>query len=90
MSINRIDWIDASKTILIVLVVIGHSRLESSNPFIVNLIYGFHMPVFFILSGYLLRPCHDWTSIKIWIKNRFIKYFVPYCVFFILISLLNK
>lgn len=53
MSQSRINWIDYSKVILIILVVLAHC------PFVPNvldaLICGFHMPAFFIISGYLHR-----------------------------------
>lgn len=48
---NRINWIDYSKVVLIILVVLGHSPLL---PYELDLlICGFHMPAFFIISGYL-------------------------------------
>lgn len=49
---NRESWIDWVKVCLIFLVVVGHS---SVNPQISLIIYSFHVPVFFIISGYLNR-----------------------------------
>lgn len=61
---QRIDWIDSAKGIGIVLVVIGHTLgglIDSSlgNGLVVPreaffLIYTFHMPLFFLLSGLLV------------------------------------
>lgn len=51
MSRNRIIWVDYSKAILITLVVLAHSPMLPST--IDALIVGFHMPAFFIISGYL-------------------------------------
>jgi len=58
---NRISWIDYSKGIGIILVVYGHvliglntANFNISESFFDNsikLIYGFHMPLFFFLSG---------------------------------------
>lgn len=51
MNGNRIIWVDYSKVILITLVVLAHS--PSLSPTVDALIVGFHMPAFFIISGYL-------------------------------------
>lgn len=46
-AIKRIEWVDISKGIGIILVIMGHSiALCYSFP-----IYSFHMPLFFFLSG---------------------------------------
>lgn len=53
MSQNRIEWIDYSKAILIMFVVFAHCPCV---PYALDaLIVGFHMPAFFIISGYLHR-----------------------------------
>lgn len=51
MTGDRIVWVDYSKVILITLVVLAHSPMHSSV--VDALIVGFHMPAFFIISGYL-------------------------------------
>ena len=48
MSKNRIIWIDIAKGLLIVLVVIVHSHV---NTIVDAIISSFHMAGFFILSG---------------------------------------
>lgn len=47
------------QTFGIILVVLGHSfyQFPSDTPFI-RWIYGFHMPLFFFISGYLLKYVH--------------------------------
>lgn len=55
---NRIYWIDCIKTILIYLMVLGH--ITTTNPDFKQWIYTFHMPCFFIVSGFLYKP----SSIK--------------------------
>lgn len=50
---NRISWIDIARGIGICLVVMGH--VYRSNPILIW-ICSFHMPLFFILSGWL-RGC---------------------------------
>ena len=55
-SKKRENWIDWSKTILIWLMVLGHAGLGGLPR---EFIYAFHMPAFFIISGYLYKP-HNW------------------------------
>ena len=51
---SRIEWVDALKGFLILLVVIGHltQSYEQANG-LYTFIYTFHMPLFFWVSGYL-------------------------------------
>lgn len=65
--------IDLAKGILIILVVIGHS-LEDYN--IIKLsIYLFHMPAFFIISGYLIKKVE---FNYIYIKKKIMRLIIPY------------
>ncbi len=50
---NRLDWIDITKGIGIVLMVYGHTSIPAS---ISDFIWSFHMPLFFIISGMLFNP----------------------------------
>lgn len=53
---NRIEWVLVAKGIAILLVVIGHYNPDSAPAYWTALnavIYSFHMPLFFLLSGYL-------------------------------------
>lgn len=50
---NRIDWVDISKGLGIILVIIGHCVYLGG--LIHNWIFSFHMPLFFILSGIFIR-----------------------------------
>ncbi len=50
---QRIGWIDVTKGIAILLVILGHSLVGLK---INDYIFAFHMPVFFITSGILFRP----------------------------------
>lgn len=51
---KRIDWIDWAKAIAIFLMVIGHCW--NTPKWLIYFICSFHMPVFFIVSGYLYKP----------------------------------
>ena len=55
MKGERVDWIDALKAFAIFLVTLGHvfGGLGHNRFFVRNLIYSFHMPLFFAISGYV-------------------------------------
>ena len=53
MSYSRYPWVDHLKALGIFLVVAGHTALPPAQH---RWIYGFHMPLFFLLSGFLLTP----------------------------------
>lgn len=53
MQLARLEWVDVAKGIGIILVVTGH--VWTRGP-VRDLIYAFHMPLFFLLSGYMSRP----------------------------------
>ena len=53
MKGKRIEWIDVSKGITIILMMIGHYVPYGSQ--VRNFIFAFHMPLFFILSGYTFK-----------------------------------
>lgn len=69
---NRELWIDMVRGIGIILVYLGHS---TGNP-LIWLIYGFHMPLFFILSGYLYKK----DKIPLFCLKLCRRYILPYLV----------
>lgn len=52
-SKQRILWLDIAKGIAIICTIIGHTVAFGSQ--IRNLIFSFHMPLFFLLSGYTIK-----------------------------------
>jgi fucose 4-O-acetylase-like acetyltransferase len=58
---KRIEYLDIAKGIGILLVVLGHNDFEVISLFVQRLIYSFHMPMFFFLSGYFIN-----ASIPFW------------------------
>ena len=58
---ERYTWIDCIKGIGIFLVVLGHIYKDN---YIGLWIYSFHMPLFFMLSGYLMyAKSVDWKCV---------------------------
>ena len=77
---KRIEWIDVSKGIGIILVLIGHISLNGGlNKFI----YSFHMPLFFILSGFTFNLAKK----EKFIKNKY-NFGSIFCFFVIIIYIL--
>lgn len=92
---KREQWIDLAKGLAILFVIIGHScdrTLNSFNEdFIVRgldrFIYGFHMALFFALSGYtskISKRKRNENTIN-FVKKKFVDLIIPYSFFAILI-----
>ena len=91
---GRVTWVDMARGVAIILVVLGHiiSNGRSSDILATdvwkvtyNLIYSFHMPLFFFISGYL----SGWTNESPGLKSkRFLRrevcLIVPYVAFCLL------
>jgi len=73
---KRIEYIDIARGIGILLVVLGHNEnLEKISFFTHQLIYSFHIPLFFFLSGYLLNVSVPFFE---FFKKRFHSLLKPY------------
>lgn len=59
---KRLEYIDCAKGIGILLVVIAHHLQDSEG--VLLWIYSFHMPLFFIITGYLLAKRNKRFSLK--------------------------
>lgn len=73
---HRTLWVDACRGIAILLVLLGHN-----NPPFVRQIYGFHMPLFFILSGYVYKDKHTNFTLKEELISLLKGYIIPYLIF---------
>lgn len=72
---NRVDWVDMAKGITIILVIIGHVvPFDSATR---NVIFSFHMLLFFILSGYSYKLCDDKQKFFLNLKKNFCHLFIP-------------
>ena len=72
---KRIEYLDIAKGIGILLVVLGHNDFEVISLFAHQVIYSFHMPLFFFLSGYFLNTS---TPFFDFFKKRFHTLLKPY------------
>ena len=78
--VKRVHYLDYAKGIAIILVVLGHICNEGN---IKTYIYSFHMPLFFIISGYLFNYS-NLNSFKEFIYKRINGILIPYCTFSII------
>ena len=95
---KRIEWADAFKGILILLVVLGHSiqsvcihRGEDfMSNYLWNLIYSFHMPAFMAMSGFLAyRPNKGRNNLYSGIYRRLRQLIVPFLIWSVLMFVVN-
>jgi len=82
MTKSRLAYIDIARGLGILLVVLGHTLAEANyhvqNPavfFLGRLIYSFHMPLFFFLSGLFFKPELGFLDL---LKRRFDSILKPY------------
>jgi fucose 4-O-acetylase-like acetyltransferase len=68
----RIPMIDVAKGIGIILVVVGHTNLPVV---VMNAIYAFHVPLFFVLSGMVFNSNKNLTQLLV---SKFRTLLVPY------------
>lgn len=71
---KRIAWIDIARGIAIIAVIAGHSLGNYWPDYLGNFLFAFHMPIFFVLSGYLYHT----QSQKVLTKKNFFNLLVPY------------
>lgn len=83
---KKIKYLDTVRAIAIILIVVGHTLVHSYHcKMVFKFIYSFHVPLFFILSGYLYKKESTF-------KNYFIKKFkrlmTPYFIWIIIFTII--
>ena len=73
---GRVEWIDIAKGIGIILVVFGHSLASGTT--LRQLIFSFHMPLFFFLTGCTFHP----RSFRGMALRSAKSLLIPYCLLF--------
>ena len=71
---KRIEWIDALKGFGMILVILGHMTIPE---FLRRCIFSFHMPLFFLISGYLYGGRYSWM----WVGRKAKAILIPYVVY---------
>ena len=83
---RRIEYIDIAKALGIILVIAGHA--VSSDTEIKRILYSFHMPLFFMLSGMLLKPkaTYDYVTWKTLAVKKLKMLMLPYFIWALVYS----
>lgn len=95
---NRLRYIDATRGFAIFLVVLGHvlnigMNNYDENHFLHRLIYSFHMPLFFFLSGFVsYKPLEKWSFLFFidYIKRKSVQLLLPTYLFFVTATVINS
>ena len=70
MKKQRIEYFDAAKGIAIIAVIVGHMGLIARGMTLTErFIFSFHMPLFFLLSGFTYKVAQDWKTFKNHLKK---------------------
>lgn len=85
MTKKRINWLDAAKGFLMILVVLGHYPGEMPFP-LIQYIYWFHMPAFFLLSGIFFKEVASLKEANGSLTKRFMQLLFPYFFFLLAIT----
>lgn len=72
---KRIGYLDVARGIGILLVVLGHNDFGTISPFFQQVIYSFHIPLFFFLAGYLINTDLSFLG---YFRKRFHSVLKPY------------
>lgn len=75
---TRLEYIDIAKGIGLILVVFGH--LFSYNGELSIIIFSFHMPLFFFISGYCFCP-HKYNDFESFLVKKVKHLVIPYLIF---------
>lgn len=73
---NRLNWIDWAKALGITMVVMGHSNYNI--PFLSEMIFMIHMPLFFFISGFLYKANKTFKDISL---SNWKTLILPYILF---------
>lgn len=89
---KRLQWADALRGILILLVILGHSiqfapGMDAESNHLWNMIYSFHMPAFMVVSGFV--SYHIWGGEIAWrtaIYRKFLQLLIPFFLWSVISS----
>lgn len=91
MSVSRCIWADSLKGVLILIVVLGHAiqsvyGKDVYSNHLWNLIYSFHMPAFFVISGFFVKPIGGGN----FIIKRVHQLLVPYFIWLLIKTIVSR
>ncbi len=71
---KRIEWVDVVKGMAVPLIILGHT---AQSQLIISYVYSFHMPLFFLLSGYTSSRATNWKTFGKHILKDFCYLIIP-------------
>lgn len=74
------QWVDFAKSVLLVLVIIGHLLYCTDHDVLNRAIYSFHVPAFFVLSGIVWKAPYDKRAYIIRKSKRVLFPYVAYAL----------
>ena len=83
-SIHYLPYIDNLKGFAILLVIIGHviqyltDPYDADNNIVFRYIYSFHMPLFFMISGMMIKESYSGAQVCQTIRKRFLQLILPF------------
>lgn len=80
VKVRRLDYVDVCKWLGISLVIFGHMKMPNE---VLQWIYAFHMPLFFVLSGYTYRVQ---TFSKEYLVKKIKTIYMPFLLFAMIFS----
>ncbi|MBR4759527.1 MAG: acyltransferase family protein, partial [Lachnospiraceae bacterium] len=81
-SVSRYRWLDAARGFAIIFVMIGHCITKGT--FFHKFIFTFHVPMFFVIAGYLYRNKEgSW-------KKDLKQLFIPYAAVVLIVAIFGK
>lgn len=81
---NRTQSVDIAKGILIILVVVAHAQADIVH----DIIFIFHMPLFFVISGFLIRQ--EKLLKTGYVRGKIKHLIIPYMIYLMLDMLLVR
>lgn len=79
---NRIEVLDFAKGLAIFLVIMGHATDNLATPLWRLIIYSFHMPLFFLVAGMVVKPVDvtERGSLVDFLRKNFLALVVPFVI----------
>lgn len=85
MKSERIEYLDLAKAVSMILVIVGHCYWIKDFPIIHKTIYSFHMPLFFIISGFFAKELPLKKSLLKYSKSYLVPLFVTSLIALLLV-----
>lgn len=81
---SRLNWLDSAKGIAMILVILGHELqpfFEELGSPVVVFIYSFHMPLFFLITGFLFSNKNLQKNFASYSKIKLKRLILPYFIY---------